>query len=275
MPWFENQWLSKQQYPWLFAQDYTLEYETIRYFLDAQNSGTPSTLNPFTVNENIKALKNGSAVTLNSVTMNLSTVNGTAFISNPSVDLRPYLGYVMTLHDGTKTAAATAWQVGTGETYLERNADTGFDTDAYWTKNFGWTITGSKAVGANTTATMYRDESLLTAQALYRAVFTVSDCTANGVRAFVGGGTATQNFTLRVTNETFTEYKTNTNNTVFGLRGADSASTFKVDNYSFSQVLTPSATGLTLGAAGAQNWGTIQSGFNPNATSYILIITRS
>jgi len=51
-------------------------------------------------------------------TCNLSIVDGTAFITNPSTSLVPYIGRKITLNDGTQNLVGYIKAAGTGETFI-------------------------------------------------------------------------------------------------------------------------------------------------------------
>src|SRR4030042_1922505 len=90
----------------------TIEPETLAY-----NALPGTLLNWFDVNENIKKVKYGTGIIIAGFTGGLSMVNGTSFITNPSIDLRQYVGFKATFNDGVKNAVCWFKAPGTGETW--------------------------------------------------------------------------------------------------------------------------------------------------------------
>lgn len=104
----------------LFGEDIRqpagLEPETLAYLSIPGVSLTGAQV--AALDANIKLIKYGAGITLAAVTLNLSLVAGTTFISNPSVDMRPYKAFNASLSDGAKTLTLTPLgAVGTGQTY--------------------------------------------------------------------------------------------------------------------------------------------------------------
>jgi len=103
-----------------------LEPETIAYHLLAGCSGIPSENN-----ELIKAIKYGSGVTLSGLTCNISNATSYLFVSNPSSDLRKWIGFYITFTSSTgNTLKFKVSAAGSGET-LGNETVSGFTNQSY------------------------------------------------------------------------------------------------------------------------------------------------
>lgn len=217
---------------------------------------------------NIKAIKNDSGITLVAVTANLSQVDGSAFVSNPSVDLRPYVGFKSTWSD-----AGVGWikAAGTGETLGGERVSAG-GTFAGWTFGVGWTTDGVTLNGDGSGNATLAYKNLTSSFAIGQLTKAVVDITA---RTSGSVGVRTNNvihLSGLTTVATHTGYKTII--AVDNMGYAKSALFLgSVDNISIQQVLTPSATGVTIASTkgGTQNWGT--QGTTPNAATFDVTIT--
>src|SRR5690348_16033303 len=90
-------------------------------------------------------------------------------------------------------------------TKLELVKNGGMDGDFAWTKQSGWSISGGKAVFANTGAAQNLQQALpLTPGRRYRVAFTVTDFTAGGITPRLEGG-STVTGTLRTATGVYTE----------------------------------------------------------------------
>jgi hypothetical protein len=71
---------------------------------------------------------------------------------------------------------------------VEINGDTGFDNASYWTTMGNWSVSGSKAVGANASAwaNISKVSSAIKKGHTYQVSFTVSGRTAGSVQPYVG-----------------------------------------------------------------------------------------
>jgi len=256
------------------------EPETVAY---AQLPGAASTHAALAaLDTNIRSIKYGFGITLSSVAMNISAVDGTAFLSNPSTDLRPYCnaGWKATITDAAgKYNTAILGAVGTGES---------LDTELIiaWTNSAAnpyeaWDSSSPPNVASaiNTTGGGRADFGNKTAGILTKNVFNptfsvgTSVILANGVTegnpVFSGiqhallGGESTKYITISSALPLiglFTGQGTNVNYSA---------------TCSSKQVLTPSNTGCTLlNAAGAQSFISKDAAFTYNAASYTVTITK-
>ncbi len=212
------------------------------------------------------------------LTCNLSLVNGAAFITNPSQDLTSYLGYKITLNDGTQNLIGWIKAAGIVENVSsELLSNPGFDSDTVWLKGAGWSIAGGVAtVGAPADSSITQVVSL-TVGHLLKETFDLTAYTA-GTPQFYNAGMTPTTKTTTMTLDTKTRYMTVTagGNRAIGCYGG-TASVWSADNRSTKQVLIPSATGVTIVSAqggSAYNW-TSDGGIDPNAASFTATITLS
>ena len=234
----------------------------------------------FTTNENIKLIKYGSGITLSSITANLSQVNGTAFVSNPSVDLRPYVGFKGTWSDVSTHGVGFFAAAGTGETLATTGGplndgnlftDSGFAVPADWTAQAGWAVAGGFAVSTTGTSNhIYQSFSRILG-ALYKESADLVTSTGGSPLFFYDSTLYSPSFTSLGTH-IFYDTCTVAGAQANGLRSGSLAGT--MDNRTSTQVLTPSATGTTITATpgGAQNWTT--QGSTPNAATFTVVVTR-
>ena len=213
--------------------------------------------------------------TITGFTCNLSLINGTAFITNPSVNLRPYLGFKITLNDGTQNLVGWIKAAGTGETLGdELVVDPGFDDPSKWTAGAGWSVAGSLAVGASVINSVSIEQLLpiTTTKNLYKISFDLVSRTSGSVSSyFLGSVSGFQ--TVPATYVGY--YNLSDLYPTLYLPGQDSFSG-TCDNASVKKVTDPSATGVTITSARAGatfNW-TSDGGINPNATSFTATIAR-
>jgi hypothetical protein len=216
------------------------------------------------------------AVTL--ANMRLSIVALGAFADfSAAGKLTPYSGCRLDIYDhasvklsGYIKAAGTGEQV----SITELSADGNFATDpGPWTKQAGWTIdTGAgKAIAATGAGavSIYQAPATTMNGMLIKLVFDVTDWTlGDGFFARLSGLTFG---TKRAgVGAGYAAYATATANNTTGLTCLDTT-TGKVANFSIKQVLTPSATGVTIvNAAGAQTWISEGGSFNRNdSANYI------
>lgn len=241
-----------------------------------------------TLNNNIKLIKYSTGVALTSVTANLSTVNGTAFISNPSVDLRPYVGFKCTITAGGKTLPGWIKAAGlpAGESYLDMitgdNSTFASDTGD-WTRGIGWTIGSNKATLSKVAgAAIYMSiVPGITIGNLYHAQYTI-DSIAGGGCLLNLGNLASLNIignSNQITAGTFAGYSTCSVETIEGLavRAAAATTAIQIDNLTFRKVITPSITGVIIvNAQGGSVFNFVSDdGINLNAASFTVTITES
>ena len=211
------------------------------------------------------------------LTCNLSLANGVAFITNPSTDLSPHIGGKITLTDSAgKKAVGYIKAAGTGETYGdELISNGGFDSETGWTLGAGWSIADGVAT-ANPTNANITQLINLTAGWCLKESFDLTSYTA-GYAYWYNAGVSPAYGTVTRTLESKSWYKTMTlsGSRAIGLT-ASSTSRYSADNRSSKQVLTPSATGVTITSTPGgttYNWASVESGFNYNEISYDAIIT--
>ena len=215
-----------------------------------------------------------SDVTLSDMTCKLSVASGHAFITNPSVDLTPYIGNKITLTD-TAGKKLIGWikAAGTGETYgSELMNDPGFSDTSKWTK------VGTATVSGGTANTVANDDGVK--QAIPRTLGALYRLTGN-VPAVTGSAKVlvalSQNvYTLNIAAD-YTLYKTaiETGDTYPGIVQKGTGTT-TVDNFSVKQVLTPSATGVTIVSSqngSTYDWASEETDFIQNDTNYDVTIT--
>lgn len=257
-----------------------LEPETLNYL---KLSGASTDW--FTINENIKAVKYGSGKVLAALTCNLSLVNGTAFITNPSVDLRQYVGFKITLNDGTQDLVGWIKAVGTGQTL-----DSELLNDT-WTNNVDpWetlTLNGKDIlVAANTAGGEGGCTESITTPTVVGGLYLwamnlVYNSGSISIEAFpkrtapyayhymptrpYQAGAADRYVTTAYICDAFT------------VQTGNSLATNITLTQSFKQVLLPSATGVrivSVQGGSIYNW-TSDGGIDPNAASFTGTITRS
>ena len=210
-------------------------------------------------------------------TAQLSTVNGKAFISNPSTPLDPYIGYKITLTAGGKTLIGWIQAPGTVETYTEQMVNGNFATaepvGTAWTRGTGWVITGGVAVATVVADTITMTQApALVAGSLYRNSYTLSAYTAGGVALTFDAYTGS----TQVTPATYTKYRTFVSTATVGVQ-AVGVTSLSLSLFSCGLVLTPSATGVIIVSAQGgvtQNWAS-NNGIDANAASYVATISAS
>lgn len=234
-----------------------------------------------------------------SLTCNLSLVDGTAFISNPSVDLTPYLGWTITLNDGTQNLVGWIKAAGTGET-----------TNVVYTSDFtvgvdGWTTSGTVVAGnidsiggendwlrvyAGATTGLHRAQKNYTGVAgtLYSAAsryylptntnvdgwkFTSTSNDGLGSPVYNTKNTAT-NVTFRYTalGTVLSYTQTKAGDTSFTGENLVTDDLLYLKNVVISQIITPSATGVAIWDLTDDNWVS-DGGINKNATSYKALLS--
>jgi hypothetical protein len=212
-------------------------------------------------------------LTLLNFTANLSTINGAAFISNPSTVLTPYLNMKITITAGGKTLTGWIKSAGTGETYdVERFTDPAFDITGDWTKGTGWSVTGGKAVASTSTGDI--TEALAnTVGNLYKLVITsdaLTGGTYQGIIEATNIGTAVNKVGATGWYRTVAGAGSATN----GIHGATSLSATYTD-ISLKKVLYPSSTGVRIVSAKGNttyNWAG-NNGIDPNTASFTAVLS--
>lgn len=219
-------------------------------------------------------------VVLAAFTCKLSLVAGTAFITNPSTSLVNFINQKITINDGAQNLVGWIKAAGTGETVTDivTGDDSTFASDTGWWSKSDASITindatAGKAHWNNSTNGygIYR-ANRATIGGLIKSTLTVAGRTGGGVKVLYG----TYFGDSRVTDATYTEYRTVITSGTVGVLATSNGTTLDVDDLTYQRVLTPSATGVTIvSAAGGTtyNW-TSNGGINPNATSFTVTITR-
>jgi hypothetical protein len=229
------------------------------------------------LNANIRAIKTTpGGITLSSVTFYRSDVNGTAFITQPSVDLRAYLDFRLTFADG-----AIGWvkAAGTGETYGENFfVNPTFTSDeppgTAWVKSPEATITGGKGVVSKLAgaAAIFSQASTGAAGKLFKGQFTTDSITGGAAYMIIGSVQQAN----QASAGTFTYYVTATGN-VNSITASSLCTALQIDNASRIQVLTPSDNGgitvVNEQGGATYNWATV--GTTPNTTTQNITITRT
>jgi hypothetical protein len=259
----------------------------------------------------IKAIKYGSGVTLTSVVANLSTVNGTAFVTNPtftytglpSNDLSwlDGTGWKVSLSDGSKTAYAYAKAKGSGETYnaiIDGGSGNGnMEIGSPPTVWIGSSATLTQEADERTGGSGSYSMKVVTTGALGCAYQNVGQLQYKLI--YIGGwikkiaGTSNSGITissvspptlgLTSSSASWVEKKRYYTPTVSSsnieLSSVNDLTLIgEYDDIVLKVVLTPSASGLTLTstALGATyNMASVESGFNPNKASFTATITRN
>jgi hypothetical protein len=260
----------------LYLPFYRQGAETSKIY-DQSGSGNHGTISGSipAIRPMLRLVSSGSVTQAN---MKISAVNGGATASGGAfIDfsaasvLTDYLNHLLVVKDSAgrvimgfpKAAGAP-----TGETFGDEILDdTGFDDDSKWTKEEGWTVNASKAVG---TTVAYGKEiyqhalSSPTGKLYYRSWDLVTR-TGGGIKVRISTFFGIEYSTPA----TYTGYSTGAATTRISIY---SITTFSgtIDNFSVKQVLTPSPTGVTIvstqGGA-TYNWLSKDTNFNYNDAS--------
>jgi hypothetical protein len=246
-------------------------------------------------------LQNGYYVNA-ALTCKLSTVAGTAFITNPSVDLRPFIGRKATLTSAGKTLVGWIKAAGTGETYTENwplgnleGVYTGGRCD-FFSGGMGTpTLTESADTHSGIKAQSFASTTIATKinntgttppigrLYLYSMWAKRLSGTSNDVHVRFTELTVVDALNDVISTSSYSEHKkyytaTTTNTLQVSLRddsGTGAGDTVVVDDFSLGTVLTPSTTGVTIVSTqggSTYNW-TSNDGIDPNATSFVLTIS--
>ena len=271
-----------------------LEPETVAY-----NTLSSPTGDQFTLNEQIKAIKYGSGITLSGLTCKLSLVNGTAFITNPSVDLRQYVGYKITITETTHSLEGWIAQAGAGEALgdeLLSNPTVDVNTTGWYTDYAGGSATIASVAGGQsgncleiTGVSGTHQQAGQTNLNFCNKLLKMSGYVKSGTsgdeafRIYYGeGGAWYYSPTLGITSSSwvpFSYYLSNAGteyNRYLGFEKASSTpGTMLYDELSIRQLLAPSLTGVTIVSTQGgttYNWAS-NSGILPNTTSFTAVIT--
>ena len=217
------------------------------------------------------------AVTLSNT--KLSAVNGTAFVDFSTANvLTDYVANraKLTLTDSTgKKLVGYIKAAGTGETYNDVLA--GWDFTSGWINHSKATINDANTFTTTSAGGIIKND-VFTELACYRANFT-ANVSSDSVRLLgysisLGTGAGSG---LSVTQPVVNFYNTTAPSfTSYLLRNNDAATT-DVTSLKAEQVLTPSATGVTITSTAdgsTYNWASKEAGFNYNdASGYTYAIT--
>lgn len=218
-------------------------------------------------------------ITSGSVTqanMRLSAVDGTAFVDFSAADvLTDYVGRALRIKDSAgRIIKGWIKAAGSGETYgsnlFLNNTDFASDEPpgTAWTRGTGWTISGGKGnvVTVNANSSLLQDITLVSGW-LTKQGFTIDSITGSmstsqptGAAKMTDSGAYSSYWTSNVTGA-----QSNGATTRDGL-----STTAVIDDIYWKQVLTPSATGVTIvstSGGATYNWKSQESGFNYNDAS--------
>jgi len=218
-------------------------------------------------------------MTISQANMRLSAVDGTAFVDFSAAGLlTDHIGKRLTVLDSAgKKLIGFIKAVGTGETLdTELLADPGFDNAGSWSTNTSFVIAGSVATATALATDKFVATSCPTTGKLIKFDITVSGYASGGLKAFLSGGIRSINEATG--NGPLTSYLIANDLTFAGWITSQDNSTYVVDTASMKQVLTPSATGVTIVSTpgGAiYNWEYKEAGFNYNdPAGYEYLITN-
>lgn len=220
-------------------------------------------------------------------TCNLSTINGTAFITNPSINLSGFAGRKATITAGGKTLVGWIKAAGTGEAY-DSEIITGWTNRA----SFGYetlTTSGStitSAINSSGYGIAYSDTNAVTTGELYKvtAALTLNSGAYPIMKiiktppTFSGPISGTVTLSVGANVIYFTATGTDAGGNLQCNAGSDEqqATNFSLSDVSRKKVLTPSATGVTIVSVKSgttYNW-TSNDGIDPTAASFTLTVTR-
>lgn len=264
------------------ALTYKWEKETLDYL--KLPGVTLSFAQTITLDDQIKIIKGGGTITLLAQSVNISKINGLAFLTNPSTDMRKFKGFKLSVKAAGKTLVGWVKAVGTGETLgdeLFTNGDCSSDTG--WVLGTGWSISGGKLVkGEAVGSYAYGGHQYIakTAGALYFGSFDV-DSIASASTSLVLTGAPLLMMPLSDITGTRTGYATYQSGSyhvgAYISTGSRDIATAQYDNFSLKQVLTPSALGCTIVSTfeGAEQSWTSDDGINPNSLTFDIDITNS
>lgn len=258
------------------ALTYKWEKETLDYL--KLPGVTLSFAQTITLDDQIKIIKGGGTITLLAQSVNISKINGLAFLTNPSTDMRKFKGFKLSVKAAGKTLVGWVKAVGTGETYtdLVTGDNSTFASDTgFWKKGASWTITGGKAnvngILDGGIGTSLRRE-MMTVGTLFAWGYEITDYTSGKI-AFPHPWLITNQEAIG----TYAGYITCVNTTASFNRSPSGTSVLSVDNVILKQVLTPSALGCTIVSTiegAVQSW-TSDDGINPNSLTFDIDITNS
>jgi len=234
-------------------------------------------------------LASGSVSLANS---KLSLSNGTAFVDFSAADvLTDYIGKRIVITDSAgKKAVGYIKAAGTGETLGDELATNGgFDSDTT-----GWSIGNSALLASvaggesgnclqiteNGAASPYASKGMSVVQgALYKSNYSVKQGTSSTYRGYITGTSIYESYPVLADRTSTSEwvaqgpwYRVPIGTgtawfVLFNMAAQGSGLTHLFDSATFKQVLTPSATGVTITSTPngtTYNWTSIESGFKYN-----------
>lgn len=227
-----------------------------------------------TLNDQIKLIKAGGSVTLSGLTANFSNVAGFQFVTNPSVDLRKWIGYYITFTSTTgNTLKVKVSAAGTGETL-----DTEVMTNGTFDQPIGWALSaGSSIVGGQLTITVtagemqyaYRPDVDLTTGALYQIVVDIDSATGTFGLCSAQGNNWTP--LTNLSDGTILYRTALSSSTDMGIKRVTTSGNYSgvFNSISVKKVLTPSATGIYFTDP------VVTGTFDYNAASFTAVVTGS
>lgn len=205
----------------------------------------------------------------------LSLATNTAFVDLLGVDLSPYLGhYIRIIDSANKTLCGWIKAAGTGESL---GSDI-YDFPATGNLTSGWSFVRGSVVDANTWQTTagqtssycYKTVNPIISGALYKGSFSGTPqsgtvvCYSTGMSViYLNNGDSNKYFTIISSGSVFTPWNASVS-AVGGPYNCD------IDTLNVFQVLTPSATGVTITNKVnglSYNWLVEDTGFNRNDSS--------
>lgn len=211
--------------------------------------------------------------------MRLSIVDGNAFVDFSSDVFGDHIGDKLIVYDSAgKKAIGYIKAAGTGETLdneLVTNGD--FDPDEGWTKGV-WSIADGKAAAtASSYSFLYQNADL--AGKLIKSSVDIDSISGGPIKVCYHG--TANGGTARTTTGTHAEYYTPSSSGTATIGAQTQVNvTCSIDNLSMKQVLTPSATGVTITSTPGgttYNWASVESGFNyndPSGYTYSIVASR-
>lgn len=276
------------------ALTYKWEKETLDYL--KLPGVTLSFAQTITLDDQIKIIKGGGTITLLAQSVNISKINGLAFLTNPSTDMRKFKGFKLSVKAAGKTLVGWVKAVGTGET-LGSEVLSNYDFSGTWGDNDvpqGWTLAGTvdasnylTADDANdrltittngNTAMGISQSDILTLGKLYKAAVDINSVVTGRIKAQVGGSVAELIYLSSPGVTTaYRTYRVSSENIVFANRVPLEVGNVTLNNFSLKPVLTPSALGCTIASTieGAEQSWTSDDGINPNSLTFDIDITNS
>ena len=274
------------------ALTYKWEKETLDYL--KLPGVTLSFAQTITLDDQIKIIKGGGTITLLAQSVNISKINGLAFLTNPSTDLRKFKGFKLSVKAAGKTLVGWVKAAGTGEVLggeLVTNGDMAIgDPPTGWTARREAIVSASgggiKIVYYNQPAPGVNQPITTVIGSLYKYGLDVKELfgiTQSYLR-FGSSPVIGTPFDLaaEITGISDNNYRYFTSTVVsqyFHIQNvAGGALSYGIyDNATLQQVTAPSALGCTIVSTfeGAEQSWTSDDGINPNSLTFDIDITNS